>query len=84
MDSWIILVCIFVVQAEHPNPGMSYRGTTRTAYLPDNPEGRQVLKLLKRAFDAGLVFTVGTSNTSGRDNVVIWNDIHHKTKPDGP
>lgn len=57
---------------------------TRTAYLPDNPEGRQVLTLLRRAFDAGLVFTVGRSNVTGKDNVVIWNDIHHKTKPEGP
>jgi len=63
---------------------MRYRGTTRTAYLPDCPEGRQVLQLLRRAFDAGLVFTIGQSNTTGQDNVVIWNDIHHKSKPSGP
>jgi len=56
----------------------------RTAYLPDNPEGRQILHLLRRAFEARLVFTIGTSNTTGRDNVIIWNDIHHKTKPNGP
>ena len=69
---------------DHPNPGKPFTGTRRTAFLPDNPEGRQVLKLLKRAFDAGLVFTIGTSSTTGKENVVIWNDIHHKTKPDGP
>ena len=71
------------MQDDHPNPGRRYTGTRRTAYLPDNPEGRQVLQLLKRAFEARLIFTIGTSNTSGRENVVIWNDIHHKTKPDG-
>ena len=64
---------------EHPNPGQSYQGTSRTAYLPNNREGQEVLQLLKRAFDARLVFTVGTSNTTGLSNQVIWNDIHHKT-----
>ena len=64
---------------EHPNPGRYYEGTSRTAYLPDNREGREVLQLLRRAFDARLVFTVGTSNTTGLPNEVIWNDIHHKT-----
>jgi len=73
-----------VLQEDHPNPGERYTGTTRTAYLPDNPEGRQVLQLLKRAFEARLIFTIGTSSTSGKENVVIWNDIHHKTKPSGP
>ena len=64
---------------EHPNPGQYYQGTSRTAYLPDNHEGREVLQLLRRAFDARLVFTVGTSNTTGLSNQVIWNDIHPAT-----
>ena len=68
---------------EHPHPGQYYEGTSRTAYLPDTREGREVLQLLRRAFDARLVFTVGTSSTTGRSNQVIWNDIHHKTSPSG-
>lgn len=64
---------------EHPNPGQWFDGTSRTAYLPDNREGREVLQLLTRAFDARLVFTIGTSNTTGLSNQVTWNDIHHKT-----
>jgi len=55
---------------EHPNPGQRYNGTQRTAYLPDNREGNEVLRLLKKAFDARLVFTVGTSVTSGMDNQI--------------
>ena len=39
-----------------------------------------VRDLLKIAFDRKLVFTVGTSATTGHSNVVIWNDIHHKTE----
>ena len=30
---------------EHPNPGQPYSGTSRTAYLPDNHEGREILKV---------------------------------------
>ncbi|XP_019861653.1 PREDICTED: probable E3 ubiquitin-protein ligase DTX3 [Amphimedon queenslandica] len=68
---------------EHPNPGQPYRGTRRTAYLPNTPEGQEVLRLLKKAFDAQLIFTVGTSHTSGASNSVVWNDIHHKTVTHG-
>ena len=39
--------------------------------------------LLKRAFDAQLIFTVGTSVTTGQSDVVTWNDIHHKTNTHG-
>ena len=69
--------------SEHPNPGQRYEGTQRTAYLPDNREGNEVLQLLRRAFDARLVFTVGTSVTTGRQNQITWNDIHHKTNVSG-
>ncbi|XP_043544193.1 E3 ubiquitin-protein ligase DTX3L [Chiloscyllium plagiosum] len=69
--------------AEHPHPGQRYYGTTRTAYLPDNAEGRKVYKLLRRAFEQRLIFTVGTSSTTGRSNVVTWNDVHHKTNTMG-
>ncbi|XP_036599389.1 E3 ubiquitin-protein ligase DTX3L-like [Trichosurus vulpecula] len=65
---------------DHPNPGKYYSGTKRTAYLPDNEEGRQVLNLLKRAFKQKLIFTIGQSRTSGVTDVITWNDIHHKTK----
>ncbi|XP_078489283.1 putative E3 ubiquitin-protein ligase DTX3 [Ciona intestinalis] len=68
---------------EHPNPGVRYTGTSRTAYLPDNYEGREVLRLLKKAFAARLIFTIGRSVTTGMDNQVTWNDIHHKTNPYG-
>ena len=60
-----------------------YSGTSRTGYLPDNEEGNHVLRLLRIAFDAGLIFTIGTSVTSGMTNTVTWNDIHHKTNIHG-
>ncbi|XP_030645519.1 probable E3 ubiquitin-protein ligase DTX3 [Chanos chanos] len=68
---------------EHPNPGQTYTGTRRTAYLPDSKEGNKVLKLLAQAFDQRLVFTIGRSSTTGHNNAVTWNDIHHKTSQHG-
>ncbi|XP_039938278.1 probable E3 ubiquitin-protein ligase DTX2 isoform X3 [Hirundo rustica] len=69
---------------EHPNPGMPYtaRGFPRYCYLPDNEKGRKVLELLKVAWRRRLIFTVGTSNTTGESNTVVWNEIHHKTEMD--
>jgi len=68
---------------KHPNPGARFTGTYRHAYLPDVPEGRKVLRLLKRAFDAGLTFTVGTSLTTGQSNTVVWSGLHHKSTISG-
>lgn len=72
-----------IQENEHPNPGQPYQGASRTAYLPDSSEGRKVLKLLERAFNQRLTFTIGRSSTTGRNNVVTWNDIHHKTSRTG-
>ncbi|XP_053341699.1 probable E3 ubiquitin-protein ligase DTX2 isoform X2 [Clarias gariepinus] len=67
---------------EHPNPGQPYtcRGFPRFCFLPDNDKGRKVLELLKVAWTRRLIFTVGTSNTTGEPDTVVWNEIHHKTE----
>ncbi|XP_010281602.1 PREDICTED: E3 ubiquitin-protein ligase DTX3L, partial [Phaethon lepturus] len=69
--------------SNHPNPGKPYCATSRTAYLPDNKEGREILQLLRRAFSQKLIFTVGQSRTTGAQGVITWNDIHHKTSMTG-
>ncbi|NWV76415.1 DTX3L ligase, partial [Dasyornis broadbenti] len=69
--------------SSHPNPGQRYGSTHRRAYLPDNKEGREILQLLRRAFNQKLIFTVGQSRTTGEQNVITWNDIHHKTATNG-
>ncbi|KAK3102236.1 hypothetical protein FSP39_009812 [Pinctada imbricata] len=68
---------------DHPSPGTPYKGITRSGWLPDNKEGRLVAKLLNVAFTRKLVFTIGRSRTTGNDGVLIWNDIHHKTRTHG-
>lgn len=76
MDKFCLLPSF---QEEHPNPGVIYRGEKRKAFLPDSPKGQLALKLLQLAFKRRLVFTIGYSRTTGKDNVITWNDIHHKT-----
>jgi len=63
--------------------GKRYYGTSRQAFLPDNDDGRDVLRLLKLSFDRKLTFTIGTSVTTGQSDCVIWNGIHHKTNTTG-
>ncbi|KAF3696840.1 putative E3 ubiquitin-protein ligase DTX3 [Channa argus] len=70
-------------QPKHPNPGVGYRGTCRIVFLPACEEGEKVLKLLRKAFDRRLIFTVGRYATTAQDNVIPWNDIHHKTSMGG-
>ena len=72
-----------MLQEQHPNQGKAYGSLHRYAYLPDNKEGNEILVLLRRAFDARLVFTIGRSVTTGKEGVITWNDIHHKTTTDG-
>jgi len=64
-------------------PPRSYKGTTREAYIPATEEGKEVCILLQIAFIRKLTFTVGRSLTTGQNNVVVWNSIHHKTNLHG-
>jgi len=73
-----------VQHSRMPSPGQPYAGTSRTAYLPDNPAiGERALALLVRAFSAGRLFAIGTSVTTGRSNTTVWGGIHHKTNLSG-
>ncbi|GAB1611268.1 protein deltex-like [Argonauta hians] len=67
---------------EHPNPGKRFttKGFPRCCYLPENDKGRKVLNLLIKAWKRRLIFTIGTSTTTGEANTVTWNEIHHKTE----
>jgi len=67
---------------EHPNPEMPYfaTGFPRQCYLPNNVKGRKILQLLIIAWERRLTFTIGVSATTGADNTVTWNEIHHKTE----
>ena len=76
-------ICITYHFPNGSRDGKRYHGTSRYAYLPNVPEGIEVLKLLIIGFDRKLLFTVGTSVTTGRSDCVVWNGIHHKTNVSG-
>lgn len=86
-NTWTIQITYNIASGiqgpEHPNPGRPYYavGFPRVCYIPDTEKGRKVLKLLRIAFERRLVFTVGRSVTTGLEDVVTWNEIHHKTEP---
>ncbi|XP_036378458.1 E3 ubiquitin-protein ligase DTX3L1 [Megalops cyprinoides] len=65
----------------NPNPGKPFCGIGAVAYLPDDSEGNQVLRLLERAFEQKLLFTVD-SDGSGAE-IVAWADVSHKTLASG-
>lgn len=71
-----------VQSAHHPNPGRAFFavGFPRLCYLPENQTGRKILRFLKIGFDRGLLFSIGRSATTGREDVVIWKNVEHKTQ----
>ncbi|XP_075154370.1 deltex E3 ubiquitin ligase [Haematobia irritans] len=71
-----------IQNTQHPHPGRAFFavGFPRVCYLPDCPLGRKVLRFLKIAFDRRLLFSIGRSVTTGREDVVIWNSVDHKTQ----
>lgn len=66
--TFLSLTHFFPPQEQHPHPGQPYTGGQICAYLPDNKEGRQLLKLLEKAFYRQLLFTVATGE-DGEDTV---------------
>lgn len=74
-----------IQNSNHPNPGKPFYCSSfpRIAYLPNNEQGNKVLEMLKKAFTQKLIFTIGRSVTTGEENIVTWNDIHHKTNIHG-
>ncbi|KAM6900164.1 E3 ubiquitin-protein ligase DTX3L1 [Xenentodon cancila] len=64
----------------HPHPGQPFSVQKVLAYLPENREGRRVLKLLEKAFNQQLLFTSSHSDTG---DVVITASVPLKTQPEG-
>ena len=49
-------------------------------HFSDSHFFNQVCRLLQEAWNRRLTFTIGTSATTGEEDTVIWNEIHHKTE----
>ena len=68
---------------EHKSPGEAFEGTSRMAVFPDTPEGRSIVRMIRTAFRRRLVLTIGQSASRGKDNVVVWGKISHKSRTSG-
>ena len=68
---------------DHPNPGKNYFGDLREAYFPNNEEGRKWAMLVRLAFERGLMFHIGRSQTLKADNRIVFGSIHLKTSTTG-
>ncbi|KAL2085666.1 hypothetical protein ACEWY4_018986 [Coilia grayii] len=66
------------IQTErHPRPGERFHGLKTVAYLPQNTKGTAVVRLLERAFQQKLLFTVATNSTG--EEAVVPADVPLKT-----
>ena len=63
----------------HESPGLAFSGTCRKAFLPNNEDGRDLLLRLRYAWSRGLLFTIGTSLTTGKQGQIVWSSVHQKT-----
>eukprot|EP00745_Piridium_sociabile_P005085 TRINITY_DN13067_c1_g1_i2.p1 TRINITY_DN13067_c1_g1~~TRINITY_DN13067_c1_g1_i2.p1 ORF type:complete len:686 (-),score=49.46 TRINITY_DN13067_c1_g1_i2:216-2273(-) len=66
----------------HGNPGAPFRGDQRVGFFPYLPETAALLRLFVRCFEAGRMFTVSESVTTGEQNTLVWGGVHHKTTLD--
>ena len=73
------IIIEYNIKSGYLKNGTRFFGTKRTNYIPNTKNGRLLLGLLKIAFDRKLTFTIGTSVTTGVQNSVVWNGIHHKS-----
>ncbi|KAJ3027191.1 putative E3 ubiquitin-protein ligase dtx2 [Rhizophlyctis rosea] len=73
---------LYSISSSPTAPG--HTGTTRLALVPFTEKyGNTILIRLIASFYYHHTFTVGTSLTTGRSNVVVWNGVHHRTEVKG-
>ena len=72
-----------ILGSDHPNPGKYYPGLYCTCYLPNNPPGQEVCSLLRSAFNARLIFTIGKCLATGENDNIVSNSIELKTNRSG-
>ncbi|XP_056306601.1 E3 ubiquitin-protein ligase DTX3L1 isoform X1 [Danio aesculapii] len=65
----------------HPHPGHSFRGSDTVVYLPQNSSGTKTLRLLEKAFQHKLLFTVAADGNG--EYIVTSADIPLKTCDSG-
>jgi Deltex C-terminal domain/Ring finger domain len=71
-----------IQKSYHIYPGLPFHGVDRTAFLPDNAIGKNLLERLKYAFQRGMTFNIAASSPTSSESSLVWG-IQHKTKLDG-
>ena len=66
-----------------PLPGEKFQDFVFETYLPNNSEGKEVLRLLKIAWDRKLLFRIGYNPQTKKYDKVILNGLEMKTRRDG-
>lgn len=66
-----------------PLPLEPYAGLTLVCYLPNNSEGKELIRLLHVAWDRRLLFRIGTNTKTGRKDQVIPNGFEFKVNREG-
>ena len=72
----------YVLSFHFPD-GATYTGTRRVAYYPVTAEGFKARLLVRKVFEAGKLFRIGTSVTTGATDVVVFGGVHLKTHKAG-
>ena len=79
-DNYDTIILIWNLHSGEYN-NIRYHSDKRIGYLPYNNDGIILTNLLIEAFQRGLLFKIGFSETRNIDNVICWNSIHIKTNP---
>lgn len=66
-----------------PLPGEPFGALRFTTYLPDNPEGEEVVRLLRLAWNRRLLFRMGMNPATGRVDRLVLNGFELKTQRTG-
>jgi deltex-like protein len=66
-----------------PLPGETFNGLNLTSFLPNNPEGQEIVRLLNIAWERGLLFRVGYNPQTNRMDQVVPNGFELKLRRDG-
>ena len=66
-----------------PLPGERFAALRFVTYLPDNPEGVEVVRLLAIAWNRRLLFRIGFNPATGRMDRLVLNGLELKTQRTG-
>lgn len=82
-----IIINFFIapgIQTLHdPLPGEPFKEFSFQTYLPNNTQGQDLLRLLKLAWNRGLLFRIGYNPVTQKMDCIVRNGIEMKTRRDG-